>query len=77
MEKEKNRISHKKAQEAQIFLSLLCLFAANPPSLRPTITSNYFMVRIDPDKITPLKSEAQSKEYLSKPAVGSRSPSSP
>jgi len=26
------------------------------------------MVRIDPDKATPLKSEAQSKEYLSKPA---------
>jgi len=24
---------------------------------------DYFMVRIDPDKITPLKSEAQSKEY--------------
>jgi mannose-6-phosphate isomerase-like protein (cupin superfamily) len=31
---------------------------------------DYFMVRIDPDKITPLKSEAQSKEYLSKPAGG-------
>jgi mannose-6-phosphate isomerase-like protein (cupin superfamily) len=30
---------------------------------------NYLMVRIDPDKVTPLKSEAQSKEYLSKPAV--------
>jgi len=26
------------------------------------------MVRIDPDKVTPLKNEAQSKEYLSKPA---------
>jgi hypothetical protein len=26
------------------------------------------MVRIDPDKVTPLKSEAQSKDYLSKPA---------
>jgi mannose-6-phosphate isomerase-like protein (cupin superfamily) len=26
------------------------------------------MVRIDPDKVTPLKSEAQSQEYLSKPA---------
>jgi len=26
------------------------------------------MVRIDPDKMAPLKSEAQSKEYLSKPA---------
>src|SRR5438876_3199345 len=30
--------------------------------------SSYLMVRIDPDKVTPLKSEAQSKEYLSKPA---------
>jgi mannose-6-phosphate isomerase-like protein (cupin superfamily) len=30
---------------------------------------NYLMVRIDPDKVTPLKSEAQSKEYLSKPAA--------
>jgi mannose-6-phosphate isomerase-like protein (cupin superfamily) len=29
---------------------------------------NYIMIRIDPDKVTPLKSEAQSKEYLSKPA---------
>jgi mannose-6-phosphate isomerase-like protein (cupin superfamily) len=29
---------------------------------------DYFMVRIDPDKITPLKSEAQSMQYLSKPA---------
>src|SRR5947199_2628514 len=29
---------------------------------------NYLMVRIDPDKVTPLKSEAQSQEYLSKPA---------
>jgi mannose-6-phosphate isomerase-like protein (cupin superfamily) len=29
---------------------------------------NYLMIRIDPDKVTPLKSEAQSKEYLSKPA---------
>ncbi len=29
---------------------------------------NYLMVRIDPDKVTPLRSEAQSKEYLSKPA---------
>jgi len=27
---------------------------------------NYLMVRIDPDKVTPLKSAAQSKEYLSK-----------
>jgi mannose-6-phosphate isomerase-like protein (cupin superfamily) len=29
---------------------------------------DYLMVRIDPDKVTPLKSEAQSKEYLAKPA---------
>ena len=29
---------------------------------------NYLMIRIDPDKATPLKNEAQSKEYLSKPA---------
>jgi uncharacterized protein YjlB len=29
---------------------------------------DYVMVRIDPDKVTPLKSEAQSAEYLSKPA---------
>ena len=29
---------------------------------------DYLMVRIDPDKATPLRSEAQSKEYLSKPA---------
>jgi mannose-6-phosphate isomerase-like protein (cupin superfamily) len=29
---------------------------------------DYLMVRIDPDKATPLKSEAQSKDYLSKPA---------
>jgi mannose-6-phosphate isomerase-like protein (cupin superfamily) len=29
---------------------------------------DYLMVRIDPDKVTPLKGEAQSKEYLSKPA---------
>ena len=28
----------------------------------------YLMVRIDPDKITPLKSEEKSKDYLSKPA---------
>ena len=31
---------------------------------------DYFIVRTDPDKITPLKSEAQSKEYLSQPADG-------
>src|SRR5437667_7444405 len=29
---------------------------------------NYLMVRIDPDKVTPLKGEAQSRDYLSKPA---------
>ena len=29
---------------------------------------NYLMIRVDPDKVTPLKSESQSKEYLSKPA---------
>jgi mannose-6-phosphate isomerase-like protein (cupin superfamily) len=29
---------------------------------------NYLMIRIDPDKVTPLKGEAQSKDYLSKPA---------
>ena len=28
---------------------------------------NYLMVRIDPDKVTPLKDEAESKAYLSKP----------
>jgi mannose-6-phosphate isomerase-like protein (cupin superfamily) len=30
---------------------------------------NYLMIRVDPSKVTPLKSEAQSKEYLSKPAL--------
>ncbi len=30
---------------------------------------DYLMVRIDPDKVTPLKGEAQSMEYLSKPAA--------
>ena len=29
---------------------------------------NYLMIRIDPDRITPLKSEAQSRSYLSQPA---------
>ena len=29
---------------------------------------NYLMIRFDPDKVTPLKSQTQSKEYLSKPA---------
>lgn len=33
---------------------------------------DYLMVRIDPDKVTPLKSEAQSREYLSKPASRGR-----
>lgn len=30
---------------------------------------NYLMIRFDPDKVTPLRSEAQSKAYLSKPAA--------
>src|SRR5262245_16314059 len=29
---------------------------------------NYLMIRYDPDKVTPLKGESQSREYLSKPA---------
>jgi mannose-6-phosphate isomerase-like protein (cupin superfamily) len=29
---------------------------------------NYLMIRFDPDKVTPLKSEVQSLNYLSKPA---------
>jgi mannose-6-phosphate isomerase-like protein (cupin superfamily) len=29
---------------------------------------NYLMIRIDPDKATPLRNETQSKDYLSKPA---------
>jgi mannose-6-phosphate isomerase-like protein (cupin superfamily) len=33
---------------------------------------DYLMIRIDPDKVTPLKSAAQSKEYLSKPAPPGR-----
>ena len=33
---------------------------------------NYLMIRVDPDKVTPLKSEAQSKNYLSKPAAVDR-----
>ena len=33
-----------------------------------TARFDYLMVRIDPDKVTPLKSEAQSQDYLSKPA---------
>jgi mannose-6-phosphate isomerase-like protein (cupin superfamily) len=32
----------------------------------------YLMVRIDPDKVTPVKDEAQSREYLSKPARPAR-----
>lgn len=30
---------------------------------------NYLMIRIDPDKLTPLRGEAQSKDYLSQPYV--------
>jgi mannose-6-phosphate isomerase-like protein (cupin superfamily) len=30
---------------------------------------DYLMIRIDPDKVTPLRGEAQSTEYLSKPAT--------
>jgi len=29
---------------------------------------NYLMIRLDPNKVTPLRSEVQSKDYLSKPA---------
>jgi mannose-6-phosphate isomerase-like protein (cupin superfamily) len=29
---------------------------------------NYLMVRLDPDKVTPVRGETESKEYLSKPA---------
>ena len=29
---------------------------------------DYLMVRYDPDKVTPIKDEAASKAYLSKPA---------
>lgn len=29
---------------------------------------DYLMIRIDPDKVTPVRGEAQSKDYLSKPA---------
>ena len=31
---------------------------------------DYLMVRIDPDKVTPLRDEAASKAYLSKPSKG-------
>ena len=30
---------------------------------------NYLMVRIDPDKVTPLRDEDKSKDYLSKPVM--------
>jgi len=30
---------------------------------------DYLMIRIDPEKVTPLKGEAQSQDYLSKPAA--------
>jgi mannose-6-phosphate isomerase-like protein (cupin superfamily) len=30
---------------------------------------NYIMIRIDPDKVTPLKSEVQSEDYLARPAL--------
>jgi mannose-6-phosphate isomerase-like protein (cupin superfamily) len=30
---------------------------------------NYLMIRVDPDKVTPLKGEAQSRDYLSRPAA--------
>jgi mannose-6-phosphate isomerase-like protein (cupin superfamily) len=33
---------------------------------------DYLMVRIDPDKVTPVKGEAESKAYLSKPAPDAR-----
>ncbi len=29
---------------------------------------SYLMIRVDPDKVTPLRNERQSKEYLSQPA---------
>ena len=29
---------------------------------------NYLMIRMDPEKVTPVRGEAQSKEYLTKPA---------
>ena len=34
----------------------------------------YSMVRIDPDKVTPAKTEADSKQYLAKPPAGRRNP---
>ena len=30
---------------------------------------NYLMIRMDPDKVTPVRDEAKSKEYLTKPAA--------
>jgi len=29
---------------------------------------SYLMIRFDPDKVTPLRGEEKSKDYLSKPA---------
>jgi len=34
----------------------------------------YMMVRIDPDKVTPAKTETDSKQYLAKPPAGRRNP---
>src|SRR4030095_15272925 len=31
---------------------------------------NYLMIRIDPDKVTPIKGEAQSKQIWGRPAPG-------
>jgi mannose-6-phosphate isomerase-like protein (cupin superfamily) len=33
---------------------------------------DYLMVRVDPDKVTPIRDEAKSKDYLSKPAPKGR-----
>jgi mannose-6-phosphate isomerase-like protein (cupin superfamily) len=35
---------------------------------------DYLMVRIDPDKVTPIRDEAASKAYLSKPSPAGRGP---
>jgi hypothetical protein len=45
--------------------SATCTFAALP---KIDDHISYLMVRIDPDKVTPLKGGAQSRDYLSKPA---------
>ena len=37
-------------------------------SFRQAPVIDYLMMRIDPDRVTPLKGERQSQEYLSKPA---------